>query len=46
MSGPEPVLAATEALGCTSSSDSLVTVDLHAGRLGEVGDQLLERVLL
>ena len=26
MSGPEPVLAATEALGCTSSSDSLVTL--------------------
>ena len=26
MSGPEPVLAAIAALGCTSSSDSLVTL--------------------
>ena len=46
MSGPWPVLAATLALGCTSSSDSFEHLDLDAGGLGEGRDQRHEAVFL
>jgi hypothetical protein len=44
MSGPTPVLAATEAFGWMSSNASLVTFDLDARRLGEGVDHFQEGV--